>query len=125
MRAEGGDPGAVVSADGELVASLPTHDELHITDEVAAQLVSMSAATIDRRLAPAIAEVSVVGVDDTVILVRASVSAGPHEPATIIAMAAPTAQVIARITPRRSRFLTCAGNRTAHAGHRAPAMPPP
>jgi len=66
-RAEGGDPGAVVSADGELVASLPTHDELHITDEVAAQLVSMSAATIDRRLAPAIAEVSVVGVDDTVI----------------------------------------------------------
>ena len=67
MRAEGGDPGAVVSADGELVASLPTHDELHITDEVAAQLVSMSAATIDRRLAPAIAEVSVVGVDDTVI----------------------------------------------------------
>jgi len=37
---------------GELVASLRTHGELHITDEVAAQLVSMSAATIDRRLAP-------------------------------------------------------------------------
>ena len=56
-----------MSDDGELVASLRAHEELRITDEVAAQLVSMSAATIDRRLAPAIAEVSVVGVDDTVI----------------------------------------------------------
>ena len=33
---------------GELVASLCRHGELDITDEVAAALVAMSAATIDR-----------------------------------------------------------------------------
>lgn len=36
---------------GELVASLRRHGELDISDEIEAQLVAMSAATIDRRLA--------------------------------------------------------------------------
>jgi plasmid stabilization system protein ParE len=36
---------------GELVASLRRHGELEVSDELAAQLVAMSAATIDRRLA--------------------------------------------------------------------------
>lgn len=40
----------------DLVASLRAHRELVITDEVATQLVAMSAATIDRRLAPDRAE---------------------------------------------------------------------
>ncbi|MGI8987669.1 MAG: integrase catalytic domain-containing protein [Nocardioidaceae bacterium] len=41
-----------------LVASMRRHGELDITDEVAAQLVAMSAATIDRRLAAGRAELS-------------------------------------------------------------------
>jgi Integrase core domain len=43
---------------GELVASLRRHGELTISDEVAEQLGSMSAATIDRRLAGDRAELS-------------------------------------------------------------------
>lgn len=43
---------------GELVASLRRHSELEVTDEVAAALVAMSAATIDRRLAGDRAELS-------------------------------------------------------------------
>ena len=43
----------------ELVASLRRHGELEVTDEVAAQLVAMSAATIDRRLAADRAELSI------------------------------------------------------------------
>ena len=35
-----------------LVAALEHHDELHLNDDVRAQLLAMSAATIDRRLAP-------------------------------------------------------------------------
>lgn len=42
----------------ELVASLRGHGELDISDEVAAQLGSISAATIDRRLADDRAELS-------------------------------------------------------------------
>jgi len=41
-----------------LVASMRRHGELDITNEVAAQLVAMSAATIDRRLAADRAELS-------------------------------------------------------------------
>jgi hypothetical protein len=37
---------------GALVAALRRHGELDISDELAAQLMAMSAATIDRRLAP-------------------------------------------------------------------------
>jgi Integrase core domain len=37
---------------GDLVVSLRRHGELDLTDEIAAQLTRMSAATIDRRLAP-------------------------------------------------------------------------
>ena len=43
----------------ELVASLRRHGELDIDDALAAQLVAMSAATIDRRLAPDRAELQV------------------------------------------------------------------
>jgi len=48
----------MVPALPDLVAALRRHGELGITDTVAAQLCSMSAATIDRRLAVDRAELS-------------------------------------------------------------------
>jgi hypothetical protein len=43
------------------VAALRRHGELDISDELAAQLMAMSAATIDRRLAPVRAETTLTG----------------------------------------------------------------
>jgi hypothetical protein len=49
----------------ELVAALRRHGELVISDQVAARLVAMSAATIDRRLAPDRAGLDLRGISHT------------------------------------------------------------
>jgi hypothetical protein len=49
----------------ELVAALRRHGELDISDQLAARLVAMSAATIDRRLAPDRAGLDLKGISHT------------------------------------------------------------